>query len=198
MQSKRHTYRAWAVLALGTTALVLALGSSAYAKQDEPNKTGARFYSPSEYHTIDTKVGSSGAGVGQFWCTSSPYIEGNAAFFLPVDIPDGARITKVTAYYYDTDPAEHLSFQVIFSEPGLIDVLGEFAEGTSVDSVPAGPPGSAQSIDLIPSAPVAVDNANRRYLVSATFSACGTTSGGPGEEFPTLLLDGVRVEYTLK
>jgi hypothetical protein len=194
----RHGRRAWAGLALGAIALLLVLGGTAYAKQDEPNKTGARFYSPSEYRTIDSEVGSSGAGVGQFTCTSSPYIEGNAEFKIPVDIPDGARITKVTAYYYDTDPSEHLGFVVGFSEPGVSDVLDGFTEVTSVDGAPTGPPGSAQSLDLIPTAPVAVDNANRRYFVSATFSACGTTSGGPGEEFPTLLLDGVRVEYTLK
>jgi hypothetical protein len=168
---------------------------TAYAKQGGPDKTGARFYTPREYRTGDSEIGFAQAGIGQLACTSSPHIEGNAAFEVALDLPDGASITRVTAYYYDRDPAEHLSFQVGFSEPGVSDALDGFTEVTSVDGS-SEPPGDPQSVDLIPIAPVPVDNSNRQYFLAGTFSACGTTVDLGEGSFPSLLLDGVRVEYT--
>lgn len=195
----RRTFRRTPVgLAIGLAVLLVAVGGTAQAKQENPNKTGARFHGPGEYHPDASSTEWSAAGIGQRACISSPNFEGNAAFIVALDVPDGASITKVTAYYYDIDPSEQLTFQVVFSEPGLTDVLDGFTEVTSVDGTPTGPPGGAQSVDLIPTAPVPVDNANRRYFLYSDFSACGTTVGAPGEESLSLLLDGIRVEYTLK
>lgn len=189
---KRRTRWGTAGLVLGLIALLLVLGGTAYGKQ-----TGAKFYNTWDYRTGDSNVDFGNAGVGQLACLGSPNSEGNAAFVLNFSVPDGASITKVTAYYYDTDPAEQLRFQMSFSEPGVSDALDGFTDVTSVDGNPAaGPPGGPQSVELIPTAPVAVDNANRRYFLYAEFSACGTMNSGPEGEFPSLLLDGVRVEYT--
>jgi hypothetical protein len=193
-----HTRRVSAGLVIGLIALLLVVSGTAYGKQEAPSKTGARFYGPADYRVPDSEIGYSGAGVGQFTCTSSPYIEGHAAFTVALDVPDGASITKVTAYHYDFDPAEHLTFQVGFSEPGVSDGLDGFAPGTSVDGTPEGFPGGPQSVEMIPTAPVRVDNVNRQYFLTAEFSACGTMADFGEGAFPTLLLDGVRVEYALK
>lgn len=177
-------------------ALVLAMGGGGYAAFAAPaKKTGAKFYAPSDYLPGDSNVDYGAVGIGQRFCGSSPDISGTAEFRAAFDnLPDGARITKVTAFYSDLDADEQLSFQVGSHTPGVSDALEEFAEATSSNGT-----GDLQSVEMTPTSPVAVDNANRRYFVAATFSACGTTTGTPGvDEFPTLILDGVRVDYTLK
>jgi hypothetical protein len=178
-------------------ALLAAMGGTGYAALDKSAKTGARFYSPQEYEPGGSDTGYSAAFVGQRVCTSSPNIEGNAGFTVPLDLPDGASITKVTAYYYDQDPDEELSFQMGSHEPGVSDALANFSEATSSDGT-SFPPGGAQGAVLIPTSPVPVDNANRRYFLSANFSACGTTTETEEGTVPSLALDGVRVEYTTK
>jgi hypothetical protein len=180
-------------------ALFAAMGGGGYAAFAAPTtKTGAKFYAPSDYLPPgDSNVDYGGVGLGQLFCGSSPNIEGNYAFAATLDnLPDGASITKVTAYYNDYDPNEQLTFQVGSHTPGVSDVLEEFAPATSTTGSTSDP---LSSVEMTPTSPVVVDNASRRYFVAADFSACGTTVGTPGvDEQPSLQLDGVRVDYRLK
>ena len=191
-----HVRRPSAGTILGLIALVVAMGGTGYAAPGGSKKAAAKFYGPNDWGPNDSRVGYQHEFLGQIVCTSSPHEEGGQAFSLSLDnLPDGASITKVTAYYGDTEPDEHLTFGVGFSRPGLSDFLEGFPSAESVDGPGVGDGETPSSVELVPTSPVLVDNANRRYLASANFSACGTTDE---DGFPSLALDGVRVDYTLK
>lgn len=188
-------------VAAAALALVLVLGGTGQAKNDK--KEFADFYAASEWMPGNSEVGYRGQLIGSRDCFEASSAEGEEWFAIPIDVPDGAEITKVTFYYLDSEPDEQLRFHVGFHTVGFGDPFEEFPEATSVTVDRSGgdpdtnPADVMQSVDVTPTSPVVVDNTDRRYVVAAGFSACGTFTPDP-DDTTWLLLDGVRVHYTLK
>ena len=126
------------------------------------------------------------------------------------DLPDGARITKITVYYMDFDPAHDIRFAATFAGTG--NGGGDYGNfeamdhSSTYDTQPSGPyngmwataltfPTSANPIVVDRHSPIVPSDgpsANREYGVVAVFGSVPTT----GEEGNVLLsLDGVSVDY---
>src|SRR4051794_26171231 len=102
-------------------ALIAATGGTGYAALNNPKKTVHKFYDTAGWLVGDSRIGYEGIGIGSRICTSSPYTEGNAGFEQRFDLPDGAKITKLTFYYFDYDPDAQLEFNLAVSVPGVAD-----------------------------------------------------------------------------
>jgi hypothetical protein len=193
-------FRPSPAIIVASIALVAAMGGTGYAafdnQKDNPKKTAAKFYDTQGWLPGDSRIGYQGIFIGSRICTSSPYTEGNAGFTQRFDLPDGAKITKVTFYYFDYNPSAQLDFSMAVSVPGLGDDLGIPHATSTTTTPPTGnqnPSDIVQSVDITPSPPLVVDNAGHSYGASAEFQPCNQDGSSPN----ILAVDGVRVQFRL-
>jgi hypothetical protein len=145
-------------------ALVMAMGGAGYAASDK-------------------------GGKGSVVCKSSPDLEGTARFQAPLNLPDGARITKISFYFLDDRSDTDFTFGIagffIDSEGALHlnDEIAPFETSSGASS-------SDRSVTVRPPSPVTV-GANEDLILAADFGKCDAG-------FEQLILHGARVEYTAK
>jgi hypothetical protein len=179
------------ILALGPGGAVL--GKQAVAK--------AVLYDPLDYQPVSSFVGfqmryGRNEYSGGLNCTSpDPYV-GRGSFRLAFDLRDGAGLTKVTVWYGDLNPDKALLFEVWDRGGGYEPEIGGGIPGMRAESLtgipdPEEPP---QYLELVPTSPVIVDNAQHRYSLSAIFEQCDDLVN---DVDAWLALGEVRVDYTI-
>lgn len=113
---------------------------------------------------------------------SSPYL---VHITSPIYLPDGARITEITAYYYDGDGTYSLELTIYLirhGHDGLTSNMAEFNEISGV--IPFHANFSEDTIfhDI-------VDTKNYQYYVQVDFEIGGNSA--------SLNFNGCRIEYTM-
>src|SRR5438045_1766057 len=94
---------------VAVVAVVLAMSGTGYAALGgNAGKAGQRFFSTDRWLPGGSEVHYAGIFIGSRICTQSP--PGGGSFAIPLELPDGASITKVTFYYFDFDPNNSLEF----------------------------------------------------------------------------------------
>lgn len=184
-------------------ALVVVTGTAATGNAAAPGKGGKAetvYFSPDRWNPglVDTMGHAFGhAGIGQIFCRG-PAEEGSLSMLL--DLPDGARVTKLTVYHGDQDTDYDLEFGVGWAGIGMGgDALNDIVPPSSSDenspfdhgySVPV------QRVDLVPTSPLVLDRSQHDYFVWVHYPACDTWVGEHGvDAFPSLVVDSVVVEY---
>ncbi len=106
---------------------------------------------------------------------------GGASFNALLDLPQGARVTRVTGYFVDNNAVQDLTFFLVRNDPsaGDAEVLGQ------VSSV--GNSSAVRSVSFEPSG-VVVDNETRALSISGQF---------PLSDPSNIVFHGMRVEYAL-
>jgi hypothetical protein len=118
---------------------------------------------------IEPATGSSGIGVS-----------------AAVHLPHGAQITKVTAYYYDSDPSSAPLIDLYRGITGTLLMIGNLSSAFPADSFTSGE--DVRSVALSGAAAV-VDNSRYSYMIIATLNRDPTTPAY------TQRLHSVRVDY---
>jgi hypothetical protein len=121
-------------------------------------------------NTIEPTSGTSGIGIS-----------------APVHLPQGAQITKVTAFYYDSDPASAPLIDLYRGITGTLEIVGNLSAAMPGDSFASGE--TSSSVDVIGGATV-VDNSRYSYMIIGTLNRSDTT---PSQ---VQRLHSVRVDYT--
>ena len=135
----------------------------------------ARTWSAFHFAPGRSSIDYSNAGPGRTTTT------GMASFNAPLDLPQGARVTRVTGYFVDNNPTQDLTFFLVRNNPsaGDAEVLGQVSTDGSSSAV--------RSVSFEPSG-VVIDNETRAFSISGQF---------PGYDPSNLVFHGMRVEYAL-
>jgi hypothetical protein len=120
-------------------------------------------------NSIEPASGSSGIGVS-----------------AAVHLPQGAHITKITAYYYDSDPNSAPLFDLYRGITDTLQLVGNLSSTLPSDSFAAGE--DVRSVAVSGVAAV-VDNSRYSYMVIATLNR------DPAIAVRTQRLHSVRVDY---
>lgn len=195
----RRKYWIVLVAAIVVPPLVLWAGNSGAAPAKKAPKTV--FFGHGTWRTFGAEWNHwTNAGIGQVACVTPPPEGETRGISMPLDLPDGARITKVTVYHADEDEDFNIQFHLGFTQVGVSDIFEEAevpgAESDEDAPVVVSSPVELQATTIVPTTPVVVDRSTREYGVGAAFEAC--RFNGTAEEenlFPSLILDGVVVEY---
>ena len=198
-----RTRRTAVAAAFLCVAVLLALGGTGYAKSDPAKKSVSVFYGASRWLPTNSETRWGGQIIGSLDCLGSAHAEGADMFRIPLDLPNGAAIEKITFHYFDTDPGARLHFWLSQHIAGVEDVVEGFPEVFSADQPPlsdpdASPAETVRSVDAVPESPVALDTTETSYMLSVGFSRCGTFTPMDPAETTFILADGVRVQYALK
>ena len=135
----------------------------------------AKTYSAFDFTPIRSSIAYSNSGPGR--TTSS----GDAGFIASLDLPQGARVTRVTGYFVDSNPTQDITFFLSRLDPsaGDIETLAQVSSDGSSSAV--------RSASFEPSG-VVVDNETRAFSLSAEF---------PGFDPSNIVFHGMSVQYTL-
>jgi len=172
--------------------VVAAAGGGGYAAVAAGSVNAAKFIGPHQFLPGDSPdIQYAGIGIGSLVCTGSTFTEGSAAAFDGyVELPDGARITKVVYYYTDNNATADLTFHLAATTVVNNDTLADDLVGP-VSST--GASATATNIALTPASPTAVDNAHQDVFLSVEFGQGGCFP--PGERTDLLVFHGARVFY---
>jgi hypothetical protein len=173
-----HAFRGRGVL--GVAAAVLALAGYALAAATTGSGatpvTKAKLYSADDFRGthVGTGMGWDAIGTGQQICN------GNGEFRAEVDLPDGARITRVTFFFVDNSPTANFDFglEAFFPDGSVNDDL---TPPTSSNGASA----SVRKIEISPFSPVVIDNGKSDMEIAVNYGACGED----------LILYGARIKY---
>lgn len=178
-----HIRRPSAGTIIAVIALVMAMGGGGYAAVAKEKKGLAKFYAGHEFQPPDSTAQYARTGIGSLRCVGTPQLD---PYFLPVDLPNGAKITKVTFFYSDNDADDDLSFALVsffLGADGALTINDELGDASS-----SGASGTPESVAITPASPVAVYNANQDVELAMNFGECN-------DDF---FFHGARVEYDLK
>ena len=178
--ARLHTSRGRTLLAI--TVAVLALGGYALAAATvgagATPATKAKFYSADDFRGthVGTGMGWDAIGVGQQICN------GNGEFRAEADLPDGARINRVTFFFRDNSPTANFDFGLVaFLAPADGSINDDLTPPTSS----SGASDSVRKIEITPLSPVVIDNAKSDMELAVNYGACGED----------LILYGARIKY---
>jgi hypothetical protein len=106
----------------------------------------------------------------------------------PVDLPQGAVVTKLTYFYYDNSPSEGMFHEAWLRRQYLpndlpLSTMAQIPFGVSGDS------STMQSISDTTISNATIDNQNYMYMVYANYGVSGVSTG--------LAFYGLQIEYTM-
>jgi hypothetical protein len=135
-------------------------------KTDSDQDTFFRYWGG---NTIEPAEGSSGIGIS-----------------AAVHLPQGTHITKITAYYYDSDPNSAPLIDLYRGITDTLQLVGNLSSALPADSFAAGE--DMRSVTVSAAATV-VDNSRYSYMIIATLNRNPTTPAR------TQRLHSLRVDY---
>jgi hypothetical protein len=135
-------------------------------KADSDQDTFFRYWGGNNIEPAD---GSSGIGIS-----------------APVHLPQGAHITKITAYYYDSDPNSAPLLDLYRGITDTLQLVGNLSSALPANSFAAGE--DVRSV-AVSGAGAVVDNSRYSYMVIATLNR------DPATPAHTQRLHSVRVDY---
>jgi hypothetical protein len=153
-----------------------------YVEPAQPSAVGGptytRTYAGIEFHAAPSDLPFKNTGFG-IYATSIP--AGGFSFKLPLDLPNGAQVTKVTAYVVDNDPTANITIGITRTNPSSIsfDTLASFSTTNANTSA------SIQEISITGSPIFTVDNATYAYFLRDQPAITGQNH----------ILYGARLEY---
>ncbi|MFL5804672.1 MAG: hypothetical protein ACJ8CR_23370 [Roseiflexaceae bacterium] len=103
-----------------------------------------------------------------------------------VHLPQDAHITRITAYYYDSDPNSAPLFDLYRGITGTLQLVGNLSSALPADSFAAGE--DVRSIAMSGAAAV-VDNSRYSYMLIATLNRDPATPSHMQQ------LHSVRIDY---
>jgi hypothetical protein len=168
--------------ALGVAGAMLALAGYALAAATTGSGatpvTKAKFYSADDFRGthVGTGMGWDAIGLGQQICN------GNGEFRAEADLPDGARITRLTFFFRDNNPTANFDFGLVaFLAPADGSINDDLTPPTSSN----GASDSVRKIEISPVSPVVIDNGKSDMELAVNYGACGED----------LILYGARIKY---
>jgi len=135
----------------------------------------ARTWSAVHFTPSRSSIDYSNVGPGRTTTT------GGASFTALLDLPQGARVTRVTGYFVDNNPVQSVTFFLLQHDPstGDAEALGQVSSDGSSSAV--------RSVSFEPSG-VVVDHETRAFSISGQF---------PASDPSNIIFHGMRVEYAL-
>src|SRR5262245_16523162 len=135
----------------------------------------AKTYAALDFGSYKSSTNSNNSGTAR--TTTTP----DAAFTMPLDLPQGAQVTRVTGYFSDNNPTQNITFFLVRQEPsaGDAEAIGQVSSN--------GASGAVRSASFTPSN-VVIDNESAAYSVTGQF---------PGFDPSNIGFYGMKVEYTL-
>lgn len=127
------------------------------------------------WHTniqMETAIGN-GNGEGGAWITSAgPAASGTTSvqpsLVAPIQLPHGAKITDVTAYFTDSYPTGSLNFQL------RTECFNDFVTFVANGDSASAPSSGVEQLDVVGSATATVDNEKCTYFVVAEAGSWAT------------------------
>ncbi len=124
----------------------------------------------------------------------------NGYFYAPVQLPQGAKVTKIRFFYYDNDPDNSFHNvatyfyrrQITDAEPVIDDEMDRLSWEFSGSSVNSGLVQSVNHTEWYPSFITEIDNENYQYVLKV---GCLFLGGSPSDD---TRFYGARIEYRLQ
>jgi hypothetical protein len=138
-----------------------------------------RNYSGSEFRPNDSDLTFAATAAGLY---ATSVTAGGNSFRRPLDLPNGAQIVQITAYFIDQNPTSNMTLELVRHNPsaGTAQVYLDTLTST-------GSSASVQTIVSTPSPVVTIDNALNAYALRYQPAITGTSH----------ILVGAKVEFSV-